>query len=90
MVQTYEAVHLKALAQVDHANSMFAKIINNTGVRPIGEWQLLICHDVPSKVQCLSRPISLPSYPLAFLGASSPPDRGVILALTSGIKPMGC
>ena len=29
---------------------MFAKIIDNTGVKLIGERQLLIRHDVPSKV----------------------------------------
>jgi hypothetical protein len=41
-VQPYQAVHLQVPAQVDHANGLFAKIIDNTGVGLVGERQLLI------------------------------------------------
>ena len=36
-VQPYQAVHLQVPAQVDHANGLFAKIIDNTRVRDLLE-----------------------------------------------------
>jgi hypothetical protein len=41
-VQPYQAVYLQVPAQVDYANGLFAKIIDNTGVGLVGERQLLM------------------------------------------------
>jgi hypothetical protein len=42
LVQPYEAVYLKSRAQVNHTNGMFAPVIDNMGVRFIGERKLLV------------------------------------------------